>query len=155
MWNKTRHTYHEQKDDCQQKEKVISREKIRRRRSYITTSKHPCWIVNISDWRMTSKRKRKSCRRSLKERCGRRNQSRWNNCWRNHGKLCWKEWTRKEKRWKEKLKRGLSRMHEENEYKLPSKIRNERTYFVFQTDQNIEREGVLVWKTTAEENWEL
>ena len=35
-------------------------------------------------------------------------------------------------------------MHEENEYKLPSKIRNERTYFVFQTDQNIEREGVLV-----------
>ena len=139
----------------QQKEKVISREKIRRRRSYITTSKHPCWIVNISDWRMTSKRKRKSCRRSLKERCGRRNQSRWNNCWRNQGKLCWKEWTKKEKRWKEKLKRGLSRMHGENEYKLPSKIRNERTYFVFQTDQNIEREGVLVWKTTAEENWEL
>ena len=155
MWNKTRHAYHEQKDDCQQKEKVISREKIRRRRSYITTSKHPCWIVNISDWRMTSKRKRKSCRRSLKERCGRRNQSRWNNCWRNRGKVCWKEWTRKEKRWKEKLKRGLSRMHGENEYKLPSKIRNERTYFVFQTDQNIEREGVLVWKTTAEENWEL
>ena len=35
-------------------------------------------------------------------------------------------------------------MHGENEYKLPSKIRNERTYFVFQTDQNIEREGVLV-----------
>ena len=155
MWNKTRHTYHEQKDDCQQKEKVISREKIRRRRSYITTSKHPCWILNISDWRMTSKRKRKSCRRSLKERCGRRNQSRWNNCWRNRGKVCWKEWTKKEKRWKEKLKRGLSRMHGENEYKLPSKIRNERTYFVFQTDQNIEREGVLVWKTTAEENWEI
>ena len=154
MWNKTRHTYHEQKDDCQQKEKVISREKIRRRRGYITTSKRP-WIVNISDWRMTSKRKRKSCRRSLKERCGRRNQSRWNNCWRNRGKVCWKEWTRKEKRWKEKLKRELSRMQEEKEYKLPSKIRNERIYFVFQTDQNIEREGVLVWKTTAEENWEL
>ena len=46
-------------------------------------------------------------------------------------------------------------MQEEKEYKLPSKIRNERIYFVFQTDQNIEREGVLVWKTTAEENWEL
>ena len=51
--------------------------------------------VNISDWKTTLKRRRRSCRRSLSELSGSRgSQSLWSSCWGSRGRACWRGWTR-------------------------------------------------------------